>query len=270
MKWQTSMQSLLSEVPTALLEASPDINLQLWNDAVAHQPPVIHIAEQMEPPDVVYFLKSKANGHLLQKNKEHFAEDLEMTARWIGNAKTYFEGSCLEKPTHSEVIAFTQKSEKAELKEKMMRFLDGVQGPSLPDAALAIFEELFMNATIDAPKEAQRLGRPATKLENQFSFERHNKKLVISCRDPYGALDVQKFLNRMSEVYERGAGDAINMTQPGGAGLGCVILFENCTQLIVGCHEGQWTKVTCMIPLSCSQRQRAEMKNSLHRIEIPS
>jgi hypothetical protein len=269
MKWQTSMQHLLNGVPAALLETSPEINLQLWDDQ-AISSPVIHFAEQMEPHDVVRFLKSKTNGHLLQKNKDHFNEDLEMTARWVDNARAYFESSCLAQPTHQEVISFNDKSKKTEMREKMLRFLDGVQGPSLPDAALAIFEELFMNATIDAPKEAQRQGRQIANPENQFSFERHAKKLVISCRDPYGALDVQKFLNRMSEVYQKGAGEAINMTQPGGAGLGCVILFENCTRLIVGCHKGQWTKVTCMIPLGCSQRQRAEMKKSLHRIESPS
>lgn len=269
MKWQTSMQDLLSDVPESLLNSAPDIHLQLWNETPA-QGSTIFVSQELEPKDVVMFIKDKANGHLVQKAKDHFSEDLELTSGWLSDAKTYFEKTCLKAPTHKEVIHFSDKNKKMELKDRLMNFMDGVQGPSLPDAAIAIFEELFMNATIDAPKEAQKQGRSVKNTECEMVLERHAKKLAISCRDPFGALNVQKFLNRMAEVYERGAGDAINMTQPGGAGLGCVILFENCVQLVVGCHEGKWSKVTCILPLGCSQRQRAEMKKSLHRIEIPS
>jgi hypothetical protein len=269
MKWQASMQELLSDVPESLLQTAPDVHLQLWKETPP-QASTIFVGEELEARDIVMFLKDKKNGHLVQKAKDHFSEDIEMTSGWLTDAETYFENPCLKAPTHREVIAFSDKEKKNEIREKLYRFLDGVQGPSLPDAAIAIFEELFMNATIDAPKEAQRRGQKISSSECQMIFERHSKKIAISCRDPYGALDVQKFLDRMAEVYEKGAGDAINMTQPGGAGLGCVILFENCVQLIVGCHEGKWSKVTCILPLGCSQRQRAEMKKSLHRIEIPS
>jgi hypothetical protein len=268
MKWTATSQSILSEVPPEVLNASPSVHLQTCDETVTDQSPIIHLGEEMEATEIVRFLRSKKNGHLLQKNKDHFNEDLQMTAHWLEDAQSYFENSCLTNPTHKDSFKFTDKSNKAELRDRMVRFIDGVQGPALPDAAVAIFEELFMNATIDAPKEAQRLGMPSQQAENEFILERHAKKLVISCRDSYGTLDVQKFLDRMAEVYEKGAGEAINMNEPGGAGLGCVILFENCTRLIIGSHRGRWTKVTCILPIGCSQRQRAEMKKSLHRIEV--
>lgn len=269
MKWQESMQELLSDVPESLLNTAPDIHLQLWKET-PNTAPTIFVGEELDAKDVVMFLKDKTNGHLLQKTKDHFNEDIEMTSGWLSDTKTYFEKACLKAPTHKEVHRFSEKEKKSEIRDKLYAFLDGVQGPSLPDSAIAIFEELFMNATIDAPKEAQKLGRKIANHECEMVFERHAKKFAISCKDPYGALNVQKFLNRMAEVYEKGAGEAINMTQPGGAGLGCVILFENCMQLVVGCHDGKWSKVTCILPLGCSQRQRSEMKKSLHRIEIPS
>jgi hypothetical protein len=111
MKWQASLQELLSDVPEALLNAAPEIHLQLWTEAPSSAP-TIYVGEGMEAKDVVLFLKDKSNGHLLQKTKGHFGEDIEMTSGWVSDTKTYFESACLKDPTHKEVIKFSDKEKK--------------------------------------------------------------------------------------------------------------------------------------------------------------
>jgi hypothetical protein len=58
------------------------------------------------------------------------------------------------------------------------------------------------------------------------------------------------------------------MRQPGGAGIGCVILFENSVSLIIGVNPGVQAKVTCILPMGVSNRQREKMKKSLHWFHV--
>jgi hypothetical protein len=70
----------------------------------------------------------------------------------------------------------------------------------------------------------------------------------------------------MDEVYKKGAGEAMNLREDGGAGLGCVIMFEHCEALFLGVMPGQKTLVSCIVPLGMSYRQRDQVKKSLHLI----
>lgn len=127
-----------------------------------------------------------------------------------------------------------------------------------------------MNAVFDAPREAVKFGGSDKQQMAEIFLAHSSKSLQISCSDLFGSLDVSKFLRRMNEIYEKGVGNAINLSveRGAGAGIGCVILFENCTSLILGVRHGKITKVTCVIPLGMRSRQREQMKKSLHWFEI--
>jgi hypothetical protein len=129
-----------------------------------------------------------------------------------------------------------------------------------------------MNAVIDAPREYSRMGNGAktyqSGMQAKFYLQTSENRLAIACEDPFGALDIEKFIGRMNEVYQKGAGEVINLYRPGGAGLGCVLMFENCISMYLGVSSGKMTLVSCVLPLGVSYRQKAALKKSLHLIQI--
>lgn len=236
--------------------------------------PLILVDENLDSKSVVSVLCDHSLKHLVQKNTSLFEEDLWTTGHIANRPELYFsEGakSLLENSTSSYVIEFTQRPDKVKLKEESNKFVADGGNQSLIEAADAVVEELYMNAMIDAPKEGALRGIPAYgKGINTLELERNETRLVISCTDPYGALDVNKFLSRMNEVYSKGAGEVINLRGKGGAGLGCVIMFENSMAMYLGVDKNKCTRVSCVLPIGMNNRQRANVKKSLHRLELES
>lgn len=253
---------------------SPDVHLIDGQNFQEH-PRTIIISDDLEPQDLVQSFVQKKALHWLQKNECSFSEDLNCLSRIVQDKNRFFvEGakSLLLDPTDSHRFRFTGPPDKQVLKEGIENFVKKIGSQSVLEASESVTEELYMNAVIDAPREAQRLGyrdkaeyRPGEASELEMYLNKN--RLVIAVRDPFGALNAHKFIERMNEVYSRGAGQAMNRGD-GGAGLGCVILFENSVSLFLGVVKGQTTLVACVIPVGKSNRQRAVMKKSLHRIEI--
>lgn len=254
---------------------SPDVELCDWEKFQGKQKTIL-ISEQFEPQELVQNYLDKNASQWLQKNDCSFLEDLNCAARIAQDKNRFFvEGarSLLVNPTETHRFRFTGPPDKAVLKEGIENFVRKIGSQSVLEASEAVTEELYMNAVIDAPREAYRLGlrEKAEYLQGEASeleMYLNSNRLVIAVRDPFGALNSMKFIERMNEVYQRGAGQAMNRGPDGGAGLGCVILFENSVSLYLGVVKGQTTLVACVVPIGKSNRQRALMKKSLHRIEI--
>lgn len=231
----------------------------------------IAVADNLEPAQVVSEVQRKKINHLMQKNSERFDGDVFFAGKLAENPLDYFQPqyqafseSSLEKLT----IPFRSSKDKDEMKEKALKFVEKVKSPAVLQAAESILEELYMNAMIDAPREAAKFGEIAKTPSAEIFLAYSEKSLQISCSDLFGSLNVHQFLARMSEVYEKGMGPAMNLSVGNGAGIGCVILFENCTSLILGVRHRLITKVTCVVPLGIRSREREQMKKSLHWFEL--
>lgn len=272
MKFHGSSNSLLDQLPVELQTAFPEINVYSVKDVGNHsQGASVFIDENLEPDQVVDVITKEDIHHVVQKNQGRFEGSLISTGRLVSALADYFRSDyCFftDPPLDSLQINFRGPSEKPRLKQELMDFSLKTQSPSVQSSADAVVEELYMNAVIDAPREAARRGQPAVDKDCEIFLTRNAQWYQISCSDPYGSLEVRKFLGRMHEVYSKGAGEAINLDNAGGAGLGCVILFEQSSCLILGVEPGIRTKVTCLIPLGVSNRQRAQMKKSLHWFEL--
>jgi hypothetical protein len=170
-----------------------------------------------------------------------------------------------ETPAVTEVVLkFKDSNDKKNLKDSAMTFINEIGSDAVTQAADAIIEELYMNAIIDAPREAQKQNWNLPVNPSELFLARSDKVLQISCLDYFGSLDVNKVFRRMAEVYEKGAGQAINLNSGSGAGIGCILLFENSSGMVFGVRPKEKTKVTCLVPIGISNRQRAQMKKSLH------
>jgi len=231
----------------------------------------VFVEESLEPDQVVTEMKMKSLQYILQRNSGRFEKDVQAMGRLFENTADYFESEFNFVPDpvlKSQRIIFDAPADKDVMKKDTMGFVDQLGSPGVSQAAEAVIEELYMNAMLDAPREAQKKGYDSKPKSAEFFLCQTENCLQISCTDSYGSLEIQRFLGRMSEVYERGAGAAINFATGGGAGLGCVILFEHSCAMILGVQAGQKTKVTCLISLGMSNRQRTQMKKSLLWFEL--
>lgn len=166
-------------------------------------------------------------------------------------------------------LIFNRKEDKKNLISMLDNFMVQTNSKSVQDHARIIFEELFMNAVFDAPNEAQKLGLTIKRRSCDFTFACDQQKLIISCFDPYGSLDVLKLMTRIRDIRLNGTKDIINMNNRiGGAGIGCSLLYHYSTTLVAVVEKGAGTRVTCTIPLKVSQRAFWNLGKNLQVFDI--
>lgn len=237
-------------------------------------PSTLLLGDHLEPAEVVSWIVDSGAHHLTQKCDSHFQSDVEFSLSNIQNPNHYFNQTAqtLAKGVVSQKqLDFTGPQDKDRLRSELTNFLSATKTQNVVESAEAIFEELYMNAVIDAPREAAKKNQSnnsyAQGLKATFHLALSDSHLVLCSEDPFGSLDPHKFINRMNEVYKKGAGESINFRE-GGAGLGCVIMFEHCKSMHLGVIRGKRTVVSCVVPLGMSYRQRSQVKKSLHLISI--
>jgi hypothetical protein len=268
MKFKPSNSQLFSDVSSELANAYPDLSVS----HLAHWDPQmtashILVEDSLENGEIVAQVREKKIHHLVQKNESRFSDQLLLAGKLISEQTQYFlkSHSILDRQlVDACLIPFFGAQDKPRLIEKCTEFVGKLGRASVLETAMIVVEELYMNAAIDAPKEALRQGIPTHEQPAELFLAYDGQDLQISCTDAYGSLDIAKFIGRMNEVYEKGAGEVINMNRGNGAGLGCVIIFEQCSTLVLGVIPGIQTKVSGIIPVCMSRRQRAQLKKSLH------
>ncbi len=263
---------LFAELSQELKARFPDLQLcPLKSNSTTSAKNWVFVEETLEPDQLIAEMKMRSLQYILQRNSGRFEKDVLATGILFENTDNYFQSQfsySADPIISSHLVRFSAPIDKDLMKQETMDFVNGLGSAGVSQAAEAVIEELYMNAMLDAPREAQKKGMMLPAQPSEFFLAQTERYLQISCSDPYGSLDIQKFLSRMKEVYEKGAGSVINMQGGGGAGLGCVILFEHSCALILGVKPGQQTKVTCLISLGISNRQRAQMKKSLLWFEL--
>lgn len=246
------------------------LDLNLFVAGLATEPTgglSLAVHNDLGPEAVVRSSLEMIQHHIVQKNSERFEDEIRAGIGLIQNYQNYFEETyqLYGEPHQKDFkFLFSGPEDKAAMKDQVIRFAGECGSEAVLQNVDSIVEELYMNAVIDAPREAISLGIKKSPKPNQMYLARSKRNLQISCTDFCGSLDLNKLMNRMNEVYTKGAGQAINFASGSGAGLGCVILFENCVSLYFGVIPGVMTKVSCVIPLGVSNRQRERMKKSLH------
>ncbi len=277
MKILSQGSELLKGIPKEILDLAPTTPLIDIKDISTAKSPAtsIFVASELEPLQIVEHILDQSISSVLQMNKKYFLEDLKMLARLKQDSEGYFKnyaGHLFPDTAEKIILEFGHANEKEQLRAKILEFAQKTKSQSVVESTQAIFEELYMNAILDAPKEAlkrnQKMNHYDQGVKATFCLVRSDLQLAISCSDPYGSLDCQKFLKRLREIYQKGAGQVINLKKEGGAGIGCSLMWENSASIILGVIPNKKTVVTCVIPLGLSNRQRAEVKKSLHLVEL--
>jgi len=169
------------------------------------------------------------------------------------------------------ILPFQKKSDKLELLKQFEPFVELTGSRLVQENSQILFQELFMNATLDAPREAKKLGINPNKKGGQFIFAYDHEKFIISCLDPLGALDPLSMVQRIHHILSKDNTSIINFdSKRGGAGIGCSLLFRYSSTLSIVVEEGQGTRVSCTIPLKIGQKKFDLLEKNLQFIKIPS
>jgi hypothetical protein len=251
----------------------------------------IGIAENLEPEFLLnHAIDSKLN-HICQKNGHLFDEEIKSSARIIESDENYFKFPASTALTPDAVSAASEKAlllvddrfnSSGQKAGVLTNLTDAMKIKALPqtimDEVVAVADEFFTNAIFNAPfVDMHTHKNPGVsrhsldiKLEDGKQarlFLAHDaKRLVVGCQDPYGSLDLTRYLSKIRSTYQRGPAAAINFG-PGGAGIGSYIIFNAGSSLYCGVWPGHATLLCCVIPLGMSNRKRIQLSKHVHWIQ---
>lgn len=210
----------------------------------------------------------------LKTNKQLFFERPVSVILWPHEMATRDEKSSLILDRY-----FSSSLQKTLLLDEMRSALNGLtKSTSFIDEMCAVADEFVTNALFNAPfvdpltNENIKLDRITTVVdlprgkEARLFLAHDDQRLLIGIHDPFGSLNVQTYLERISKCYSAGVADSINFGK-GGAGIGSYIIFNAGSSLYYGVKPGESTMLVCVVPLKLSRRAREDMPKHLHWIK---
>lgn len=135
----------------------------------------------------------------------------------------------------------------------------------------ALFNAPFVNkTTFDNPgiDRTDREVKMPGGFQGQIMVGRDDDRVVVACRDPFGSLNVEKYLNRLLKCESSGFASSINTTGKGGAGVGNCLVFNVCSSLYIGVRDSATTVVAASFFWKWSGKKRAQSFKGLHFFEM--
>jgi len=149
---------------------------------------------------------------------------------------------------------------------------------TIMDDVVAVADELFTNAIFNAPfvDKTTHVNPGVSRSDLTITmdsgksgrlFLAHDEsRLVIGCRDPFGSLELKRYMAKILATYQQGAAATINFGS-GGAGIGSYIIFNAGSSLFFGVWPGRATQLCCVVPLGLSNRKRVQLSKHIHWVQ---
>ncbi len=229
-------------------------------------------------PDRLHILESIVNlraRHICQSDVLSFENELNTSALMICNPERFMQDplTAIMNPRSQKAILkkdkagyppkpFQRKFSKANERKVVLGELENFLFssnllPSLVLDILTVADELFTNAIYHAPyktiishqdKKAIRTSSTDEDVElpngykAQITLGLDRERIGICCIDPFGRLNEKDFIKRIHNCEENGPGSQISYSTRG-AGIGSYIVFNLCSSLYLGVHDGKRTVV---------------------------
>lgn len=251
----------------------------------------VGIADALAPERTLHFAVTANLTHVVQRQGHCFAEEMRAAENLVAAPASFREfplcsilhpghaSPALERVPLLSEINFSSSAHKRDVMASVTSTLQDRHSQTMVEDLLAVTDELFTNAIYNAPFVDLGSGaNPGVSRQDQNEIKYTGDKssrmvlaadgtrLVIGCEDPFGSLNLPRYLHRIKETYVRGP--AATMTfGPGGAGLGSYIIFNAGASLYFGVWPGIATVIYCVIPLGMSYRKRTLLPKHLHWIQ---
>jgi hypothetical protein len=254
-------------------------------------PSCIGISENLDPEALLGLSLDSGFNHICQKSGHFFEQELNSTNCIIDSAQNYFKFPIATILTPDDLSDSSERAllaversfnSSAQKQEVLASISNAMQAKALPqtihDDAIAAADEMFTNAVFNAPfvdahthknpgvsRHSSEIKLDGGKFARMF-LAHDESRLVIGCEDPFGTLDIERFLQKIRSTYQRGPAATINFG-PGGAGIGSYIIFNAGSSLYFGVWPEHASVLCCVIPLGLSNRKRVQLAKHLHWIK---
>lgn len=251
----------------------------------------IGLADQLAPEEVLRLATGNQLRHLCQRQGFEFARDLE-AAQLMAQAPETFRDtpvSTILTPLAASVAAekrlmwvdaaFKGSVDKQNVLDQITTAMASRNfARTLSEDVISVADELFTNAVFNAPfvDLVTQVNPGVNRHDTHVQFDADKQarlflaqdatRLVVGCEDPFGSLNLHRYLNKIKDTYVKGPAASMNFG-PGGAGLGSYIIFNAGSSLFFGVWPGQTTVLCCVIPLGLSLRKRTQLPKHLHWIQ---
>lgn len=276
----------MSSAPKLITSAWQQEVTDEWNSPVDST--CIGVGEGMEPENILHLATDLGFWHVCQKQGHEFDKELKSAQNLVGNEDLYREfplsviltPDAVSKESERSLLAYEQQFDSSNQKREGLDSLSNVAqtrgiSQTVIDDLIAVADELFTNAIFNAPfvdintqknpginRHTGEVKLDGGKFARMF-LAHHENRLVIGCSDPYGSLDLKRYLNKIKATYLRGPAATMNFGA-GGAGIGSYIIFNAGSSLYFGVWPGQATVICCVIPVGISNRKRLQLPKHLH------
>ena len=221
--------------------------------------------------------------HICQSMGYEYSLELDSADRLLAKPESFFENNVsatLGSGTTLFERKFSQISEKSTMLADIAKSWESFSLPrSFSDEVTLVIDELFTNAIFNAPvvdlktQSNPGLSRQRTDVGmhpgkfGKITLAHDRTRLVVSCSDPYGTLNLNTYLQKVLATYEVGADYSMNFGA-GGAGIGSFIIFNSASSLYFGVKPGVETLISCVFTLHMSGKKRAMLPKHLHCIQL--
>jgi hypothetical protein len=251
----------------------------------------IAVGDNLPPQTLLGYATDYEIMHICQKQGFNFDREIASSTELVASPEAFKEfpiASVLTPEDLSQVSEraltcvderFDGSHAKRDLIEKVTKALQAKGlSQTMIDDVLSVTDEMFTNAVFNAPfvdpvtQANPGVDRHATQVKFDAGkqariFLAHDEsRLLVGCEDPFGSLNLLRYLKKIKDTYERGPGATMNFGS-GGAGLGSYIIFNAGSSLYFGVWPGCATMLCCVIPMGMSYRKRIQLPKHLHWIQ---
>ena len=246
----------------------------------------IAVCQQREPEFILQQAISFGIDQIVQRDSLAFEKEIKTSQIMIKEPRKFFEAPLctilnpmeISKEREKQHTSISATCSSREQRNTVIAQFAGKMSGQINDGLLSdvklIVSELASNAVLHAASpEAGLLGQSDNKTTpptdrallrpSHLKLGHDEERLVICCRDDYGALDVTGLLERIRKCFAYGLAPMMNFGK-GGAGVGTYMLFRAALSLYVAVNEGRQTMICVTLPMRGGQRQRESMSKNLH------
>lgn len=274
------------------LEFNATFTLELKDLQSPVGPECIGLSDQLSPEEVLRYGIDFKVRHICQRQGLNFENALKNANAIHANPDGYFSFPCStilrpdavgeesEKQVKFFDFKFTASDQKSEILNEIVSLMtSSAAGQTVIEDVVSVSDELFTNALYNAPfvdavtGHNPGINRHDTEIRledgkyGRLFLAMNESLLVIGCEDPYGSLNIERYLRKIQATYSRGPAATMNFG-PGGAGIGSYIMFNAGASLFFGVKPKQMTTLCCAIPLGMSYRKRVVLPKHLHWIQL--
>lgn len=199
--------------------------------------------------------------HIVQNSFQPASEKLELLKKISFNHDGYFDidFNLLGDNGTNKIFEFNHLTSRDKIIHQICEFADLDPTSSRSTRPLQSLEELLMNAQVNAvgtkPKDH--------KIMSHLKVEYRDNLLSFSAVDPYGVLEVKRFIKKIEAGQALGLNKSMNFGK-GGAGVGSSLIFQNSDSIFLGVLPTRKTRVSVIMPHNVTERKYEGIQRSVH------